>query len=454
MDKNDFEFEVDEIKEADDAYDYSDLEDLSLIPPKKKQNVSTEELLEKKAAGGIRILGIVTGVFLILCVVAAGIYFPFNSLKKNTYAYNYNQGVIYYQDMNYEEAIKSFEKALTYKEAHNINERIYLYKCYKTIGQEEKAIQVLRDILQYEPYHIETITALAGYYYKNSQLDLLDELVEKYKGTEAESAVSSYMLDMPAVSHDSGKYNNSIDVVLYSSTGDNIYYTLNGSDPTSYDTLYTEPVKIGKGTTTLKAVVISSSGISSAVAEYRYEIEYVAPDSPQVSPASGNYTENQKITVENILEGANAYYTLDGSVPALDSEKYTEPIDMPGGNNIFSVAVITDDGVSSEVVKRNYNLKVSEKYSFDASVEAIKYVLIKKQEITSDGSATVDGNAVKFVYYAKRAVNNSEMYLMYYDIMEGSEYVRQDYFWGVDIQSGATYKVVDVNGVLTPEEYK
>ena len=413
-----------------------------------------EELLEKKAAGGMKILGIATGVVLVLCLVAVGLYFLFDNLKKNTYAYHYNQGVLSYQEMKFEDAIKSFEKALTYDEAHNINERIYLYKCYKTMGQEDKAIQVLGEILQYEPYHIETITALSSYYYNNNQLDLLNELVEKYKGTEAEGAVSSYMMDVPAVSHDSGKYNNSIDVVMYSSTGDNIYYTLNGSTPTSYDTLYTGPVNIGKGFTTLKAVVINDAGISSAVAEYQYDIEFVAPDVPEVSPASGNYTENQKITVANITEGADAYYTLDGSTPTLNSEKYIEPIDMPGGNNIFSVAVITADGVSSSVVKRNYNLKVSEKYSFDASVEAIKYVLIKKQEITSDGSATADGKAVKFVYYAKRAVNNSEMYLMYYDIMEGSDYVRQDYFWGVDVQTGDTYKVVDVNGVLTPEEYK
>lgn len=454
MDKDDFLFEVDEIKEAEDVYDFNDLEDLSLIPPKKKQKKSVEDMLEKKAAGGMKILGIATGVILVLCVIAVGAYFLFNSLKKNTYAYNYNQGVISYQEMKFEDAVKSFEKALTYKDAHNINERIYLYKCYKTLGQEDKAIQMLREILQYEPYHEETIMALAAYYYNNGQAELLNGLVETYKGTEAENAVSSYMLDMPAVSHDSGRYNNSIDVVMYSSTGDNIYYTLNGSTPTSYDTLYTGPVNIGKGSTTLKAVVINSSGISSAVAEYKYDIEYVIPDAPDVSPASGNYTENQKITVENIAEGADAYYTLDGSVPTLESEKYTEPIDMPGGNNIFSVAVITGDGVSSSAVKRNYNLKVSEKYSFDASVEAIKYVLIKKQEITSDGSSTADGNAVKFVYYAKRTVNNSEMYLMYYDIMEGSEYVRQDYFWGVNVQTGETYKVVDVNGVLTPEEYK
>lgn len=455
MDNKDFEFDVEDIKEAEDAYDYSDLEDLSLIAPKKKEvRLSKEEEIEAKAENGIKILGIIVGVIVLIIVVAAVVMLLYNNARKNTYAYQYNQGYAAYQEMDYESAIKYFEKALTYDDADNVAERIYLYKCYKTTGEEEKAIQVLLDLLKYDQYNVEAITVVSGYYYKNGDMEKLDALIEKYKGTEAESALSSYMLDVPAVSHDSGKYNGSISVVLYSATGDNIYYTLDGTDPTAYDNLYSAPVEIGKGTTILKAVVINSAGVSSDVVEYKYEIEFVTPDTPEVSPASGNYTENQQIIVSNVPEGAAAYYTLDGSTPTLESEQYTEPIDMPGGNNIFSVVFITNDNVSSAVVKRNYNLKVSEKYSFEASVEAIKYVLIKKQEISSDGMKTADGEEIKFVYYAKREVGGTEMYLMYYDIKQDEGFVRQNYLWGVDVQKGTTYKVVDVNGVLTSEEYK
>lgn len=455
MDKNDFEFDVENIKEAEDAYDYSDLEDLSLITPKKKdEKPSREEELEEKAENGLKILGIITGILVLLIIIVCVVMFLVNNSKKNTYAYHYNLGVEAYQNMDYDSAIKYFEKALTYKEANNINERLILYKCYKTIGEEDTAIGILEDLLQYDPYNVEAITVIAGYYYKNGNLQKLDEMIEKYKGTEAESALASYMLDVPAVSHDSGKYNNSISVVLYSATGDNIYYTLDGSEPTTYDTLYTTPIEIGKGTTTLKAVVINDAGVASDVVEYKYEIEFVTPDTPEVSPASGNYTENQQITISNVPEGAGAYYTFDGSTPTIESEQYTEPIDMPGGNNIFSVVFISNDNVSSAVVKRNYNLKVAEKYSFEDSVEAIKYVLIKRNEIASDGNKTADGEEIKFVYYAKREVDGNEMYLMYYDIKQDEGFVRQNYLFGVDVQKGTTYKVVDVNGVLTSEEYK
>lgn len=457
MNKKEFEFDVEDIKQADDAYDYSDLEDLSLIPPKKKkEKVEKEDELEQKATKGLKILGIITAVLLVLALIAVAALFLMKGMKQNTYAYHYNSGVEEYLKDNpdYRTAIKYFEKALTYEEANQVNERIYLYKCYKTLGEEETAIQILLDLLNYDPNNMEAITVVANYYYKNQELEKLDALIEKYKGTDVEGTLASYVLDAPAVSHDSGKYNSSISVVLYSSTGDNIYYTLDGTDPTSYDTLYTAPIEIGKGTTTLKAAVINEAGISSDVAERQYEIEFVTPDTPDVSPASGNYTENQKITINNLPEGAAAYYTFDGSVPTLESEQYSEPIDMPGGNNIFSVVFISNDNVSSAVVKRNYNLKLSEKYSFSDSVEKIKYTLIKKNEIDSDGTKTIDGEEIKFVYYAKREVDGNEMYLMYYDIKQDEGFVRQNYLWGVDVQEGTTYKVVDVNGVLTSEEYK
>ena len=458
MSKNNFEFDVDDIKEASDVYDYSDLEDLSLIEPKKKKEEEDKDEdkdeLEEKAVKAMKILGIVTLVLIAVVIIVLLVMSFTKNAKKNTYTFQYNSGVEAFQNADYNLAIEHLEKSLTYDEANNVNERLILYKCYKSLGQEAEAIQVLLDLLNYDPENVEAITVVAGYYYQNGELEKLDAMVEKYKGTSVESALSGYMLAPPAISHDSGKYNSSIDVVLFSESGDPIYYTLDGTDPSTYDNQYVGPINIGKGTTTLKAVVINSSGVSSDVVECKYEIEFVAPDKPDVSPVSGNYTENQKMTINNLAEGFTAYYTFDGSTPTVDSEQYTEPIDMPGGNNIFSVVFISPDNVSSDVVKRNYNLKVAEKYSFDASVEAIKYVLIKRNEILADGDKTVDGEEIKFVYYAKREVSGAELYLMYYDIKMDGNFVRQNFLWGVDVQTGATYKVTDVNGVLTSEEYK
>ncbi len=461
MEKDKYEFDIESIKEAEDAYDYSDLEDLSLIEPKKKRNIvpiEDEDVyvddLEIKATKGIKILTIVTAAIVVIALIVFGISFIMGNMEKNTYAYNYNTGAEAYEVGDYTTAIECFEKALTFEETENVNERIYLYKAYKMIGEKEKAIGYLIELLEYDQYNKEAITVIAAYYHENGRMEDLEQLIQKYQGTEAESALATFMISAPVASVASGNYNASIDVVLYSESGDAIYYTLDGTEPTISSFIYEAPIKIGAGNTVLKAVSINGSGIASSVMECTYNIEFITPATPEVSPASGSYSENQQIIVSNVPEGVVAYYTLDGSAPTTASEQYTEPIDMPGGNNIFSVVFITSDNVSSAVVKRNYNLKVADKYSYEDSVAEIKKVLIKNNVLTSDGNATADGEEVKFVYYAKREVGKNEMYLMYFDIKLDEGFVRQDYLWGVDVQKGTTYRVTDVNGVLTSEEYK
>lgn len=455
MAKKEFEFDVEGIQEASDVYDFSDLEDLSLIPPKKKSDKESEEdELELKAEKGLKILGIITAVLVILGGLAAGGYYAYNLIKSNSYAAYYNAGYESYQAGDYETAIVKFEKALTFEDANNINERIFLYKCYKTIGEEDKAIEALLELLSYDNYNLEAITVIANYYYQTGNTYDLEEFIEKYKGTEAESAIASFMLNPPAVSYDSGSYNSSINVTLYSDSGDDIYYTLDGTNPGVTDNMYYEPIYIGKGNTTLKAVVVNAAGITSDVVEYKYEIEFLIPDAPEIEPSSGNYKEDQQIVISNIPEGMNAYYTLDGSEPTAESEQYTAPIDMPGGNNVFAAVIISRDNVASSVIKRNYNLTVSEKYSYSASVDVIKNLLIKKKELDADGVKDSSGNEVKFVYYAKREVDGNNMYIMYYDVMKDGSFVRQDYMFGVDVQKGKAYKVYNTNDVLSSEELK
>ena len=65
-------------------------------------------------------------------------------------------------------------------------------------------------------------------------------------------------------------------------------------------------------------------------------------DAPVVTPTTGQYYEYTMIEIE-VPEGYEAYYTFNGEVPEKDSEdsyKYTEPIDMPEGNTLFSAVLI------------------------------------------------------------------------------------------------------------------
>ena len=78
---------------------------------------------------------------------------------------------------------------------------------------------------------------------------------------------------------------------------------------------------------------------------------------PTFSLISGTYSEVQTVTITNIVEGANVYYTVDGSTPTENSTPYTSPITV--GKSMTLKAIAVKDGNSSAVVSADYILKVS-----------------------------------------------------------------------------------------------
>lgn len=453
---------------SDDTIIFEDLdEDFDTLEferlPKKQSQMKSDNIRKKtvkkkkKNSNAGIIIGITIVVTAVIIAVILILYSNQQNAKKNTYSYNYNMAFAEYSDGDYAGAADYFSKALTYyDEADQINLRLYLYQCEKMLGNEEKGISWLIELLNYDNYNNNALSLIADYYFNSSNTDKLNELILKYKDTAGESAFSKYVNSKPGVSHGSGNYGTSIEVTLFCSTGNDIYYTLDGTVPNDKDTLYTEPVKIGKGTTTLKAVSIGENGIVSDILECKYVVTYAVPDKPVVTPGSGKYEDDQLIVIENFVDDGSyvAYYTFDGSVPSDESAVYTAPIDMPNGNNVFSVVFISKDGISTNVVKRNYNLKLSAKFSFDEALTMLKEKMVEKGDLAASGDATVVGESVRFVYYKKQSIDNKEMYLVYYDIKIGSGYVRQDYLYGIDVVTGKYYKITDADGILKADEYK
>ena len=72
-----------------------------------------------------------------------------------------------------------------------------------------------------------------------------------------------------------------------------------------------------------------------------------------MTPSSGTYHSETLITM-TANSGERIYYTWDGSTPTSDSEEYIDPIVIPEGNHILSVIVINKHGMSSDVLKMNY----------------------------------------------------------------------------------------------------
>ncbi len=101
---------------------------------------------------------------------------------------------------------------------------------------------------------------------------------------------SAPQVEPVSANHESGNYIEKVLVSLSTNTeGASIYYTLDGSDPTTSSSLYSEEIEITTNTT-LKIVAIKEGMISSAIKTYTYTISPAptpTPDSSETKKDTG-----------------------------------------------------------------------------------------------------------------------------------------------------------------------
>lgn len=103
-----------------------------------------------------------------------------------------------------------------------------------------------------------------------------------------------------------------------------IYYTIDGSNPTLDSTRYTGPIEIYK-TTTLNTIAVKNDVIGP-VSTYNYSLP-----NPVITVSKDSGVYNSEISVEISVEPSwynEIYYTLDGSMPTKSSQNYSKAIEI------------------------------------------------------------------------------------------------------------------------------
>lgn len=418
-------------------------------PPAKRQSGKNTRKKSNNSALIMLIVGVLVLAILVLVIVS----FVLNNKKLDSYDYNYSTGLGFYNSGNYTDALTYWEKAATDSEGRrNVNLKIKMYECYAAVGNKDRASEMLKDALSYDKYNEKALVMLAEYYTANKDGEALTAMLRKYKGTDGEKYLKNFEVAMPSASEASGKFDRLIELELNSVNSYKIYYTTDGTSVTTKSKEYVAPVRIEKGKTTIKAVAVDANGTMSYELELVFDVDYKNPDAPMITPQTGTYGEGTKIEITNIPEGAKAYYTLDGTTPTKESQEYTEPVLMPEKNTVFSAVIIDEFDLVSAVTKRNYNVGVTTKYTFDESVDKLKITMIAKGDLNSDGTSA-DGGQARFTYYKKTSIANVEMYITFYDIIKNGVTTRQTYYFGIDVVTGKCYKVYDQGDNLIATEY-
>jgi sugar lactone lactonase YvrE len=139
-----------------------------------------------------------------------------------------------------------------------------------------------------------------------------------------------------------GTYTSIQSVTISSTTtGAAIYYTTDGSIPTTSSTLYTVPVSVGVSET-LSAIATGTGYNPSATASAAYVINLPPAPAPTLLPGAGTYISVQSVTISDSVSGASIYYTTDGTTPTTSSTLYTGPVSVGVSETLTAIAIATN----------------------------------------------------------------------------------------------------------------
>src|SRR5439155_433663 len=141
----------------------------------------------------------------------------------------------------------------------------------------------------------------------------------------------------PTFSPTPGTYTGSVNVTITDSTaGATIYYTTDGSTPTTGSSVYGGPIPLTQ-TTTVRAMAAASGMANSVVGSATYTIQQQVA-TPTFSPAPGAYTSSVSVTISDSTAGATIYYTTDGSTTTTGSSVYGGPIPLTQTTTVRAMA--------------------------------------------------------------------------------------------------------------------
>ena len=159
--------------------------------------------------------------------------------------------------------------------------------------------------------------------------------------------------------------------VSLTSNVEQIYYTIDGSEPTKSSTPYTEPILINR-TTVLKAIAVSEDGEVSKVGTYSYFAADKADSVASTKSDGAVLAPGEAIKLSTTTANAMIYYSTDGTEPTLD--------------NLDSMLVYDGEeikinrSVTIQAVAYRDDLRLSDVTSWNYIVDVIPAVEQKKEE--------------------------------------------------------------------------
>lgn len=322
--------------------------ELNAVEKKEKKKPKKKKPKKRKK----RRVWIFWTILLALILAGFGAAFYIWDLQEGSYDYQIKQANKCIESKKYGEAMDYLKRAVEL-DTEAPEPLLLMSDVYLAEDEKDTAVHLIKRAISLDDENEEAYERLIFIYEIDGDYERIYALLKK-ASESIRTAFYSYLPDIPQFGLEEGVYNDIQNLKIVSVSGE-IYYTLDDTTPDEYSFLYTEPIVLEEGITTVRAVTISEMGVISEEIVATYEIELSLPNPPLVSPGTGKYEFQTDITI-TVPEGCTVYYTLDGSDPDTDSAKYEEPIPMKEGNYIFSAVVVDENERMSGITRRNYEL--------------------------------------------------------------------------------------------------
>ena len=432
-------------KREDERFETEDIKDkLSDYFP-KKQNVFLNFFKKKK----IMTVAIIM-VVIILAAGAVGVtgYAKYSRQRENSYDYQYQKALECANMSQYDEAISYLERALAIDDSQT-DARFLLAQYYDENGMRTSAVSVLHEILAQRTDYLrrdEVYDALLTICEEEKDYEQMGAVLAACDVARIVSKYNKYAALPPEFNKQGGTYDEIISITLDGNTEGKVYYTMDGTEPVSDSSVYETPILLESGDYVIRAMFVNAYGIMSDIVSQSYYINLSVPESPVVNLDSGTYKAPSLIEVYH-NDDTKIYYTTDGSEPDKDSSRYNNPIEMPYGMSSFSFIAINSSGVRSEVVSRNYDLKVEANFDTELALEVLKNNLVASGKLL-DTAGNVGDRLGHNQYRVQTVVSVEDKlyYIVYEEYMDTTGSVHDtNNIYAIDADSADLYKAYKID---------